>query len=147
MSDPLSVLSGAAGIVSFGITICQGLITYYQAWDAWEDDVRNAVQDVESISRFLALFEARIDKLSTAQADIINQAHTVKARIAEAVKKLEDIQDKCKAIPAQNGKRHRWRNFSRRSLYPFKQSTLRELQDAVSQARDGLTSLLQLLQM
>jgi ankyrin repeat domain-containing protein 50 len=147
MSDPLSVLSGAAGLVSLGITICQGLITYYQAWDAWEDDVRGAMQDVEDISKFLGLLKARIDKLSADQADIINQAHTTKARITEAVKKLEDIHDRVNAVSAQNGERHKWRNFSRRSLYPFKQSTLRELRDAVRQAREGLTSLLQLLQM
>ena len=147
MSDPLSVLSGAAGIISLGITTCQSLITYYQAWDAWEDDVHGALQDVEDASKFLNLLKARIDKLSADQADIVSQAHTVRARISEAIKKLGDIQNKCKAIPAQNGEQHKWRNYSRRSLYPFKKSTLRELRDAVRQAQEGLTSLLQLLQM
>jgi len=147
MPDPLSVLSGAAGIISLGVTICQGLITYYQAWEAWEEDVHDAVQDIEDFSKFLSLLKARIDKLSANQADIVRQAHAAKARLAEAIKKLEDIQDKCKAVPAQNGERHKLRNFSKRSLYPFKKSTLRELRDAVKDAREGLISLLQLLQM
>lgn len=147
MSDPLSVLSGAAGIISLGVTACQGLITYYQAWEAWEDDVRGAMKDVEHVSKFLSLLKARIDKLPADQIDIVNQAHAAKARLAEAIKKFEDIRDNCKAVPAQNGERHKWRNFSRRSLYPFKQSTLRELRDAVRGAREVLTSLLQLLQM
>jgi ankyrin repeat domain-containing protein 50 len=147
MTDPLSVTAGAAGFISLAITVCQGLITYYKAWDGWEDDVRGAVQDVEDILKFLDLLNVRIVKLSVDQADIVGQAHTAKERIVAAVKKLETIRDKCKAIPAENGESQRFRNLSRRSLYPFKQRTLRELQDAVRQARAGLTDLLQLLQM
>jgi hypothetical protein len=147
MTDPLSVTAGAAGFISLAITVCQGLVTYYKAWDGWEDDVRSAVQDVEDISKFFNLFNSRISTMSADQADIVNQAHTARTRIAEAAKKLEEIRDKCKAVPTQNGKRHRLRNLSRRSLYPFKKETLQEVQDTVRQARAGLTDLLQLIQM
>ena len=147
MSDPLSVISGAAGVVSLGITVCQGLLAYYNAWDDWEDDVRNAVTDIEEIQKYLTLLHPRIVKLTVNQADIVNQSHSVMARIVTAVKKLEAIRDECQAVPSHDGKRHRLRNFSRHSLYPFKQLMLRDLRDAVRQARDGLTSLLSLVQM
>jgi hypothetical protein len=147
MADPLSVTAGTAGFISLAITVCQGLITYYKTWDSWEDDVRSSVQDVEDILKFLDVLNARIGKLSADQVYIVNQAHTARLRIVEAVQKLERIQDRCKAVPAQNGEQYRLRSLFRRSLYPFKQGTLRDLKDAVKDARGGLTDLLQLLQM
>ena len=147
MSDPFSVISSAAGIISLGITVSQGLLTYYSAWNGWEDDVRNAVADIEEIHKFLTLLHPRIVKLTANQADLVNQSHSVTSRIVAAVKELEAIRDECQAVPSSDGKRHRLQNFSRRSLYPFKQSTLRNLRDAVRQARDGLTSLISLVQM
>lgn len=147
MSDPLSVLSGAAGLISLGFSVCQGLVSYYQAWSAWEDGVQNAVQDVQETLKFLSLLHARIGKLSAHQVDIVVQAKALTARVRSAVHKLQDIGEKCKAVPIENGERHRLRNFSRRSLYPFKQSTLRELRDTVRQTRESLESILQLLQM
>ena len=147
MPDPLSISSGAAGFVSLAITVCQGLVTYYKAWDAWEDDIQSAVLDVEDILKFLNLLSVRIGKLSSRQADIASQAQVETGHVVEAVTKLQQIQDKCKAIPAQNGERHRLHNFSRRSLYPFKRETLQELQNAARQARGGLSDLFQLLQM
>lgn len=147
MSDPFSVLTGAAGILSLGITVCQGLVSYYQSWHAWEDDVQSAVQDVEEISKFLSLLHTRIGKLSPHEVDIVLQAKAVTTRARAAVQKLQDISEKCKAVPTANGERHKLRNFSRRSLYPFKQSTLRELRETVRQARESLESILQLLHM
>ncbi len=147
MSDPFSVLSSAAGILSFGITVCQGLVSYYQSWGDWEDDVQNAVQDVEEILKFLSMLHTRIGKLSTYEVDITVQVKAVTARVSTAVQKLQDIGEKCKSIPPENRDQHRFRNFSRRSLYPFKRSTLRELRDAVRHTRESLESILQLLQM
>jgi len=104
MSDPLSVISGAAGIVSLGITVCQCLLTYYNAWDDWEDDVRNAMADIEEIQKYLTLLHPRIVKLTVNQADIVNQAHSVMSRIVATVKKLEAIRDECQAVPSHDGK-------------------------------------------
>lgn len=107
----MSVISGAAGIVSLGITVCQGLLTYYNAWGDWEDDVRKTVADVEEIQKYLALLHPRIVKLTVNQADFVNQSHSVISRIVAAVKKLEAIRDECQAVPSRDGKRHRLRNL------------------------------------
>ena len=135
------------GAISLGITVCQGLVWYYQGWSAWEDDVKSAVQDVEDVSKLLNILQGRLGKLSADQADIVSQAHIIAARLLVAVEQLEEIRDKCKAVPREDGEKHRTRNLLRRSLYPFKQSTLQGLRDAVKRTRESLTDLLQLLQM
>ena len=135
------------GAISLGITVCQGLVWYYQGWSAWDDDVKGAIQDIEDVSKFLNILQGRLDKLSTDQADVVSQAHKIVTRIRTAVDQLEKIRHACEAVPREDDENQRTRNFLRRSLYPFKQSTLRGLRDAVKQMRGSLTDLIQLLQM
>lgn len=89
MSDPLSVTSGAAGIVSLGITVCQGLVSYYQAWESWEDDVKSAIRDVEGVSNYLYLVNSRIGKLSPEQADTVKQAQAETRRIGRGCQQTQ----------------------------------------------------------
>ncbi|TGZ80770.1 hypothetical protein EX30DRAFT_341387 [Ascodesmis nigricans] len=62
MADPLSVAGTAVGIVSLGITVLQGLTTYYS-------DVKDQDNDIVSVNtqlrRLLEIFtdiESRIDE-------------------------------------------------------------------------------------
>jgi len=135
------------GAISLGITVCQGLVWYYQGWSTWEEDVKSAVQDVEDVSEFLNILQGRLSKLSTDQADVAAQAHKIATRIFTAVKQLDEIRHKCEAVPREDGEKQKTRSVLRRSLYPFKQSILQEVRDAVKQTRGSLTDLLQLLQM
>jgi hypothetical protein len=66
----IDVASGTAGLITLGISVCQGLIWYYKAWDDWENDVRDAVQELEETSNFLQSAQVRLGKLSQKQADI-----------------------------------------------------------------------------
>jgi len=99
------------GAISLGITVCQGLVWYYQGWSAWEDDVKSAVQDVEDVSEFLNILQGRLSKLSTDQADVAVQAHKIATRILTAVEQLEEIRHKCEAVPREDGEKQRTRNL------------------------------------
>lgn len=66
----IDIASGTAGLISLGVNVCQRLIWYYNAWDGWEDDVHDAVQELEETSTFLQLVQVRLSKLSHKQADI-----------------------------------------------------------------------------
>ena|SRR5579862_4199083 len=119
MSDAFSVASSIAGVISLGLSACQGLVWYYQGWDDWEDDVRSTVQEFEDIFKFLKLFECRMGKLSTKQAEILLQSRSLASRVEDAVHKLNDTLNKCKAVPPQDGQKHRLKSLARHALYPF----------------------------
>ena len=57
----MQVDSSAVGIASLGIQICQGLLSYYDAWRSYDSDVSNAYDAIDDLSRTLALLKASLD--------------------------------------------------------------------------------------
>lgn len=39
MGDPISAAGTAVGIISLGIQVCQSLISYYDRWKSFDDDI------------------------------------------------------------------------------------------------------------
>ncbi|KAL1883235.1 hypothetical protein Daus18300_000293 [Diaporthe australafricana] len=55
--DPLSLASGAGGLVSLGITICNGLISYCRSYRSREDDISILQGNAERLRRQLEVLE------------------------------------------------------------------------------------------
>lgn len=53
MADPFSVASGAAGVISLGLTVFQGLITFHQGRKSKDEDVKIALQGLDSLAQVL----------------------------------------------------------------------------------------------
>ena len=59
MSDPFSVASGAAGIVSLGLTLTNGLIEYYNKYSEFDTDASNTEKSLDVLhGKFEGLSEA-----------------------------------------------------------------------------------------
>jgi hypothetical protein len=41
MGDPFSVAGSAVGVISLGLTVCQGLLTYYGQFKAYDEEIRD----------------------------------------------------------------------------------------------------------
>lgn len=57
--DPLSIGSGAAGLFSLGITICNGLIRYCSSYRSREDDIALLQANAERLRRHLEVLEGQ----------------------------------------------------------------------------------------
>lgn len=148
MSDPFSAVGSVVGIISLRLTVCHGIVSYYDGWHARDEDIDEAVKDVRVFSRQLSLLHTRIGKLPARQADIVGPAQELAARFTDqGITKLKAILKKCEAVPSQDGEKHRIHNAARRMLYPFKRATLQALREAVRHTQQSLLTLLQLLQM
>lgn len=53
MAEALGVASGVVGIISFGISICQGLLTYYNAFRDSEEDIGQMCPSMENVAKTL----------------------------------------------------------------------------------------------
>lgn len=53
--DPLSISAGAAGLISIGITICNGLLGYYKSYKDAEDNVTRTYNSIEALTKTLIL--------------------------------------------------------------------------------------------
>ena len=64
MGSPLDIAAGAAGFVSFGITACQGLLAYYNAYRAEREDVAAAHSAVQRLEETLTDIQSKVCSIS-----------------------------------------------------------------------------------
>ena len=148
MGDPLSITASAAGFISLGITVCQGLIDYCQAFAGQYQDVQIIMQDLQGLERSLTLLHGslthRPDLLDLVQPYIV----TLKGRIDDLQPILgrfrEDISGK--NLSGQHAFKNKVKTATQRTLYPFKKGTISGLRDTVRQAQDNLSLALGVVQ-
>ena len=57
----MDVASSAVGIVSLGVQVCQGLLSYYDGWKSFSSDISSTYNSIDDLSRTLALLKALLD--------------------------------------------------------------------------------------
>lgn len=53
--EPLGLSSGAAGLISLGISVSQGLLDYYRSWKDAEDQVAHMYGSIEALTETFSL--------------------------------------------------------------------------------------------
>jgi len=143
MADPFSLTANAVGVISLGITICQGLIDYCQAFAGQYRDVRVVVQDLQDLEKSLTLLR---DSL-THQPDLFNLVLPYIDRLKGRIDDLQPILGKFgKNVSGQHAFKDKVKTATQRALYPFKKEMISELRDTVRQAQDNLTLALGVVQ-
>jgi 5-bromo-4-chloroindolyl phosphate hydrolysis protein len=147
MGDPFSVAGRAVGVISFGLSVCQGLITYYGQYKSFHKDIHEATPHLDNMDCILKAL------MNTAkQSELQNASLTAEpARIAldtidrcnQKLKELEDILKKCKDTPVTTNDTSK--SSKSRALYPFRRDTLLALRELVSWLQDNLGNSLSLL--
>ena len=143
--EALGAASAAAGLLSLGITVCQSLLDYYQSWKDAEDNVAKTYASIEALSKTLRLLAIAVE-YKEFNRDIVDQAGDSITSAEQSIHNLEKKLDKVRIVALQDGWRDRAKAQFRRTLYPFKESTLAKLRELTSETRDNLSLALDLLQ-
>ena len=143
--DAISVSAGAAGFISLGITVCQDLLDYYRTWKNAEDQVAHMYASIEALTKTFRLLESAI------QSKVFNQAtvQKVEESIGSAERGLQSLQKKLQKVqlaPSQPGWKAKGMAQFRRTLFPFKESTLAKLKELGIELRQELSLALEVLQ-
>lgn len=144
MSDPFSIASSAVGMVSLGLTACQGLLNYYVSWKGSYKDVAATCASLEALSKIFELIEVTVKDRKFSQAIVERVIKSIDL-CQTGVHKLNNKLAKVKKTPVK-GIEAKIRSQLRRTLYPFKQSTLLKLRETVFDLRDNLTLAIHTLQ-
>ena len=143
MGDPLSIVASAGGIISLGITVCQGLIDYCQAFAGQYRDVRILVQDLQGLERSLTMLR---DSLAH-RPDLLNLVQPYIAILRARVDDLQPVLGRFREnVSGQHAFKDKVKRATQRTLYPFKKGMVNELRDTVRQAQDNLSLALQVVQ-
>lgn len=147
MTDPFSVVTGAAGIVSLGITVLQGLIKYYEAYKSRDSDIDHTISKIARLLDVLSNLRDQLDARRSRYGDD-NALSSVVSSIeacTEIIQELEEELDKFERTPPQ-GTMASFRAAGRRAVYPFRPSTLQKLEEDVDDLMSSLSFAVQVLQ-
>ena len=141
----MGAASGAAGLLSVAITVCQSLLEYYHSWKDAEDNVAKTYVSIEELTKILKLLATAIESKEF-NGEIVSQIQDSIQSAAESLRSLEKKLDKVRIIRLQKDWKDKAKAQFRRTLYPFKESTLVKLRELASEARNNLSLALNLLQ-
>lgn len=145
MSDPLSISASVAGLLSFAIQLCGGLITYYETYKDQDEDVAVMLGSARGLSTTLTLLQKALQSplLNREIADNVeNSIESCRVGVQRLEKKIEKIQRAPKPwIPWQMV-----HEKIRKSFYPLKASTLMKLREIIADLRNNLSLALGTLQ-
>lgn len=143
MADPLSVASGVAGLVSLGLTLCNGLHNYFSA-------IKDRHSDIETATQSLALLQSNICIIQSSTLKL-GHRHTLAANGVNAG--LRNCESRLKALEAfvkglncaenSSGTNQKWQKQKMFARYPFDQKKLFQLQEHISMANTTLSSFVQ----
>lgn len=150
MADPFSVTGSAVGVISLGLTVCQGLLAYYGQFKAFHeqiDEVTDRMATLETILKALQHVLINASVLSTCETapsaaaaiDSILKCH-------EGLNKLGRMLEKCDATKSARSSTGHNKQISR-LLYPFRRETLMALTETMSSLQANLNTSLQVLNM
>jgi hypothetical protein len=151
MSDPLSVTAGVAGILSFGIQVCNGVIQYYNHWKSYDDDVKTTYEMIDQLSGTFSLINQKVESKLLKRRPAASQVLTSIKLCESGILALENRLNKIKTKePDFATAKHEisvgeLKKQGKRLLYPFKQGTLGKLKDVVGELRDNLAPALAVL--
>ena len=143
--ETLGLSSGAAGLISLGITVCQGLLDYYRSWKDAEDQVTHMYASIEALTETFKLLESAIEPKVFNRASVQKVEESI--RSAESgLQSLRKKLEKIRLAPSQPGWKAKGMAQLRRTVFPFKESTLAKLKELGIELRQELKLALEVLQ-
>ena len=138
--------SSAIGIASLGIQVCQGLLSYYDSWQGYDQDISSTYNSAYDLSHTLILLKASLENEELDQV----KKDRVKSCVQSCDDSLRKLSQKCEKLrkhSQRTGARQKAWAELRRGWYPFRASTLVKLQEIVADVRERLKLAVQVLQL
>ncbi len=145
--EGFTVASGAAGLVSLGLTVCQGILKFYESWKGAEDDVKRMYSSVEQLTKIFIHLRRSIHQSQFSRDDVTRVEESIRmceSGLMTLQKKLSKINS---VSQANSGWSHKLRSQFQRALYPFKESTIVKLKEICIDLQRNLALALETLQM
>lgn len=141
------VAGTAIAIISLGIQVFQGLVSYYQDFNSQDEKVTDILGDMNTLSNILEAIQRCLSKLNSRQLDIITQTQDCIIACASAITKLDQLLAKCLQTTVPADFKERMRVLTRKALFPFCSSTIKDLRDTVKGLQMNIVIALQTLQL
>ena len=129
----------AVGLASFGIQVCQGLLTFYDGWKDYKTDIANTYNSEARLETIFRLISTTIDAERYPEVQACLTAS--EGGLVQLDKKLQ----KLRTYHEPKGFRQSAWAELQKAWYPMRASTLMKLQEISSELQQQLALALQAL--
>lgn len=147
MGDALSVARTAVGIVSLGIQVCQGLITYYSAYKDQDAIILAVQQNVTALLGHLSKTQLILHSLSGEHDSATAQVESEVKRCLTSISALEVTRKKCRDESLSDGIRSQVKRKAQKLSFPFRKETLEDVQKNVGTVQACLHMAISILEL
>lgn len=147
MSDPFSVTGSAVGVVSLGLTVCQGLVKYYAAYKGQDEEVDQAVEKVSRLMDLLEVLQPRLENHRAPHPVTVDQAEKCVIACSGAITNLNKVLQRCRRENTPDGVRAKIQTFGQKTLFPFRRDTMQTMRKAVIECQRNVDTAINILQM
>jgi hypothetical protein len=148
MADGLSIGAGAAGLISFGLQATNALVQFYTSYKDRGANVARTTGRLESIAATFRALDTNIQqrKFRQDEKSLISQ---IEGSVLQCEEAIQDLQDECKKLTetSSGSVKSAVKVAGRRIAYPFRESTLKKLDEYVGELRGNLSLALNVLQL
>lgn len=146
--DPLSVAAGIAGLISLGIQVTGSLVKFYTSYSGQDTDVTRTTGKLESLLDTFQFLQTALQSrtFQPDEQDLIKNIESSIRQCDELIQELKEECEKCEKA-STTGIKGTIRAAGRRAAYPFRQSTLQKLDEAIGEIRHNLSIALDVLQL
>lgn len=132
----------AVGIISLGLQVCQGIVSYSQAWRGYDEEIQNARNKAQALRMPLKTLRDTVEELQQTRPEVAADLEEQAMSMQSSIEKLKKVVDRFK--PAQSEAfPDKVRAQLKKGVYYFQKDTLQDVQNHLDQIQNVLqTSLL-----
>ncbi|OAL40004.1 putative galactinol--sucrose galactosyltransferase 6 [Fonsecaea nubica] len=142
MSDPLSATSSVIGVVSLGLVVCQGLVTYFSTYKGQNQYLDSLTQRTENLQGCLTLLQHALPlwmvRFSDTASHIEQHITACQASIVVLSSKLSGF----KRTQGPSLHRDKLRYVAHKAAFPFTKATITELSGILDGLQENLNTIL-----
>ncbi|RHZ60682.1 uncharacterized protein CDV56_102011 [Aspergillus thermomutatus] len=146
MSDPLSVTASAAGIISLGLQVTQGIFSFCSAWKGYGGDMEDLRNKATALANGLRHLDHVLHKTSSVDPAFKTQAVDLLDSSKIMMEKLEKLRAKLPTPPTKRLATETAREIKRKMLYTFEKQTLMEMRSMIDSLQGNIDTALNILQ-
>jgi hypothetical protein len=148
MADPLSIAAGVAGLLSLGLQTTNALVKFYTSHKGRNENIGRTTHRLETL-------QSAFDALQTAlqqrkfQPDEETLIGRIESSIHSCAELIQELQEECTKLtgPVGGSFNDAVKVVGRRAAYPFRESTLKKLEEDAGEMRNHLSFALDILQL
>ena len=143
----LATAGSLVGLISLSIQSCQGLTSYYSAWNSYDEQIGHTHRNLDELRITCENLERELQRITQYQEPAVQQVVRLIASCQHGINSLRHALEQCHSVPIPDTPIAKIKLYRARALFPFRKQTLERLKNTVNSIQSNLGNALQILQL